>query len=68
MTYPPPVQAHVSRVQRYACLAPNGPYKRSVRKRYRRVAKRATARFKGNLELWYSETYQTPMLTTRDLW
>lgn len=66
----PAVQAHCSRIRRYACMSRKTLYweKRHANRRYRRALNNVTRTICKNPELWWSECFNAPSLSTWDLW
>lgn len=66
----PAVQANCSRVKRYACIGDNfiRDEKRIANRRHRRYLNRVTRSFIKDPELFDSEGFDAPSLSSWDLW
>lgn len=66
----PAVQANCSRVKRYACMSDNfiRDEKRIANRRHRRYLNRVTRSFIQDPELFDSEGFDAPSLSSWDLW
>ena len=66
----PAVQGGCSHIHRYVCLGRKTLRyeKRNANRRHRRYLNSVTRRMQHDPELWYSECFDAPSLSTWDLW